>query len=270
MPLGLSLRALMSAGNIGPISDDFNRPNASTLGITSVGGVPWVPIIGTWGITSNRPTTSTAIADNPHAIVQANTPDVDTSIDVNSSGGGDALYFRVVDASNWLRLRYYGWQSSSTSCQTCYEYTYNRGCSHNLVGECGGVGGGPDCKDKSNCGSCPPLCPTTCCDATSCFKSTTTCDSYSCNCTTTYYDNYRTYFDKMVAGTVSTITYWNGSTSRFRAVTSANTVRVFTGTTDRGVFTVNDHVSATQHGFGRAASSYTGTALDNFDLRPVA
>lgn len=271
MPFGVSLRTLISAGNLGPIADDFNRPNSSTLGVTSVGGVPWVPIIGTWGITSNRPTTSTAIADNPHAIVQANTPDVDTAIDVNSSGGGDALYFRVVDASNWLRLRYYGWQSSSTTCQTCYKYTFTRECAHRSDGDCAGVGGGPSCgKTYSNCGSCPSPCPTVCCWDKNCIETTTVCESTSCNCTTTYYNNYRTYFDKMVAGTVTQITYWNGSTNRFRAITSSNTVRVFTGTTDRGVFTVNDHVAATQHGFGRASSSYTGTALDNFDLSPVA
>lgn len=175
MPFGSPLRTLMGGVNLRPIADTFDRPNASTLGTTSTGGAPWVPIIGTWGITSNRPTTSTAISSHPHAVVEADTPNVDLSITISSGGGGDALYFRVVDANNWLRLRYEGWQTSSTSCQTCYEYTYNRGCSHINTGDCAGVGGGPNCQDKSNCGSCPSLCPTVCCSAVSCRKSTTTC-----------------------------------------------------------------------------------------------
>lgn len=83
------------------IADNFNR-TGPTLGSTSTGNVPWVSIKGAWKTNGAKPTTSSAPNANPFSVVVTNTADADFSIDAN---GGDALYARVVDANNWVRLR---------------------------------------------------------------------------------------------------------------------------------------------------------------------
>lgn len=263
--MGFAPRKVLGGTLLKPISDDFNRANGA-LGSTSVGAEPWQIVSGTWSITSNMATSSTAASSRPIAVVEGRTANVDISINISSSGGGDALYFRVVDVNNWVRLRYYGWQTSSQSCSTCNTYYHEGSCSWigygANTGECNSLW----CSGCPNCGSCG----SDNCGCNNCSAWSNVCSTYSCNCVTNYYNNYRVYLDKFVAGSLTAITYWDTSASLIRAVASSNTVRVYTGTTDRGVFTVNEHTAATRHGMGRAESSYTGSALDNFSLTPLA
>lgn len=97
--------------------DTFSGSGA--LGTIEKGGVAWEAITGTWSRSNGYASTSTAASSNPIAVIDTGVGQIDTSINC-SSGGGDALYFRVVDASNWLRARVYSVTTSSTYYQTEY------------------------------------------------------------------------------------------------------------------------------------------------------
>lgn len=83
-------------------TDTFTRADSPTLGSIPGSPLTWEVVSGTWSISGNKPVTSTAPASNPIAVVDTGSPDTDVSVAAN---GGDALYVRVVDAANWLRLR---------------------------------------------------------------------------------------------------------------------------------------------------------------------
>lgn len=266
MPFGAHRSVLFGSG-IGALEvlDNFNRADGPLIGsTTSDGRAEWQLINGTgssWEVYNNQARYTGSASDNPIAVVDTRTPDIDITLDCG--WGTDAIYFRVVDANNWLRVQTYSW--SSTSCSTCYNYNYNRTCNFTGAGE-------PDCEEfqgfctsSSNCGSCPS-CSTTCCSTGSCTQGST-CGSYSCNCNTNYY--YRSEFDKMVGGTLTQIDNWSGQHTDLRVIADGNSVRVYTETVDRGIYTVNDHLDAELHGIGRASSSRTNTALDNFHATPI-
>jgi hypothetical protein len=103
-------------------TDDFNRADtADGAGLGTIpGGPAWAQTSGSWRILSNRASTSTARTSNPVATADFSSTEVDMSVGV-ASGGGDALYLRVVDASNWLRLRLRTW--SVTTSNTTQNYT---------------------------------------------------------------------------------------------------------------------------------------------------
>lgn len=84
------------------ITDDFNRTDASSLGTTSNGVTSWTATSGSWGITSNQATTSTAASSYPVATVTSalGVSDYELRIDV-PSGAGQGLAFWVTDADNW-------------------------------------------------------------------------------------------------------------------------------------------------------------------------
>jgi hypothetical protein len=277
MPIG-SVRAILLGGGRGGLEvfDNFDRANGELIGSnTSDGRAQWQYVRGTssqWDILSNRAHYAGADTDEPIAVVETRTSEIDVSLDVSSTGG-DAIYFRVVDANNWIRIQNYGYRTSSTSCGSCQNYFWSVSGTSHQRDNCAGVGGGPNCKTYTNCGSSSGSCPNpslgACCDSSGCYQNGG-CGSYSCNCNTSYFANYRAELEKSVGGTVSTLQTWAGSYTSLRAVASLNTVRVYTGATDRGNFTINDHVSATRHGVGRATTEYyDGSAIDNFHAIPV-
>lgn len=102
--------------------DTLNRPDSATLGSTEVGKFPWEVLSGTWSVSNKRLVTSTADSSNPLVAVSLNSPDVDATLKI-SSGGGDSLYFRIVDASNWLRARSRRYQVTTTTFRTEYEWS---------------------------------------------------------------------------------------------------------------------------------------------------
>jgi hypothetical protein len=109
-------------------TDTFNRAdtaNGGGLGAIPGGGQTWVAVAGSWRILSNRASTSTGRSSSPVVVADFGTADVDASVDI-SSGGGDALYTRVVDASNWFRLRLRTWVVSTTTQNTTTEYQWEQ------------------------------------------------------------------------------------------------------------------------------------------------
>ena len=88
------------------LSDQFTRPNTTAgAGLGSIPGGPAWQIFGSTvaRISSNRADLGTGAAGI--AVVDAGGGgkfDVTTQV---ASGGGDAVYARVTDASNWLRAR---------------------------------------------------------------------------------------------------------------------------------------------------------------------
>lgn len=250
------------------LSDDFNRTISGGLGSTSVGGYPWEILSGSWSDDGSRPTTSTSQSSNPLAVVNTGEFDVTASLTL---GAGDALYFRVQDASNWWRLAWEGWQSSS--CQTCCST-----CCSTCCQSCFGHGwdcvlGGCSSSCPSNC-NCPctrgtgNACTTTSscswnCNCSSC--NCTSCNCSSCNCT--YYNNYRLRIERMVSGSLSAVRYdstLSQSTVTAKVVLSGSSIQAYRDSYNFYSGTDSTLSTATRHGIGRANSSYNTSAIDNF------
>lgn len=98
--------------------DDFNRPDATTLGVADT-GQPWLRHRGSAQIKSGRAVPGGARPGDIHTVnVGVGGGDATVSMAFPNNGGGQALYFRVVDASNWWRL---------SRRQYTYPYTYQSG-----------------------------------------------------------------------------------------------------------------------------------------------
>lgn len=265
------------------IKDNFDRTLTGALGSTSQGEYPWSILTGTWNVSGTKPTTSTSQASNPLAVVQAGSPNVDAALDV---GAGDALYFRVQDASNWWRILWEGYQTQT--CQTCYQTCCNTCCStcNSIYYGCSNPGydGGNNYKGCGGCtGTCSSLnsqwvcnsrpgdtCSYSCnCSSCNCYS----CNPYNCNCVNS--DNYRARLQKMVAGTLTTVADGAaaaGSTARARVVTSGASVAAYF-TRSGGSSTLfysgdqPDLAIQTRHGIGRGASNYNQSAIDNLSIK---
>jgi hypothetical protein len=87
--------------------DTFVRADSSTtLGTTTVGGFTWQPLGGTvYGISSNQAYPVSGATDKP-VVVDVGSANIDASITIStfSASTEEALYFRVIDASNGWRL----------------------------------------------------------------------------------------------------------------------------------------------------------------------
>ena len=275
--LGTMLRMASKGGKI---TDNFNRTLSGSLGTVSSGGYNWSILTGTWDVNGSKPTTATSQSSNPVAVLSPNVSNVEVKLTV---GAGDAIYFRVKDSSNWWRLLWEGYQTSScqtccsTCCSTCYSTcsantqgcstntsSFNCGCSGcgNCTCSCN-IGAGCSCYLNSASTSCTYSCNPYSCNCTS-------CNCTSCNCT--YYDNYRLLTQKMVAGTLTTIhtsTTLQGSanaTKQVSVITQGSTITSYVAGSQVYTGTQTDHQLESKHGIGRGASSYNASALDDFEL----
>ena len=143
---GVSGRGLGLFGNtlaqLSTIFDNFNRANSSSLGFTSDGNAQWSVLSGSFSISSN---VVTSTGTSGVAVVDLGASNVTASLSL--SWGGDALYFRVVDANNWWRVGTYLDQVTTT---TPYNYTrWNWYSEYSPYSEAGGAYG------------CPPTTPHT-------------------------------------------------------------------------------------------------------------
>lgn len=94
--------------------DTFDRANGALGSIP--GGPAWEVLSGTFAIASNLATSSTAPGSNPIAVVpigKRSNGSCDMYVEaVAQHVYGNAVYARVVDASNWLRVRVQSYTSS--------------------------------------------------------------------------------------------------------------------------------------------------------------
>lgn len=108
--------------------DDFNRPDATTLGVADT-GQPWLRHRGSAQIKSGRAVPGGSRPGDIHTVnVGVGGGDATVSMAFPNNGGGQALYFRVVDASNWWRL---------SRRQYTYSYTYQSGTTPETYGYVG-------------------------------------------------------------------------------------------------------------------------------------
>lgn len=266
------LGTLLRRGGGGKWVDNFNRSLTGSLGSMS-GGPAWTILTGVWNVNGTRPTTASSQATNPLAVADPGASNVDAKLTL---GAGDALYFRVKDATNWWRVLYEGWQTSScqTCCSQCCSTCWNTcsgsayscrfgGCGTCNQGgcSCGCTSSGTDrCQFDGNCSySCNPYS----CNCTS-------CNCTSCNCT--YFDNYRLLTQKMISGTLTTIhtgTTFQGAanaTTQARVVTVGNLITTYRSGVQMYSGSQTDHATQKRHGIGRGASTYNTSALDDFEL----
>ena len=264
----------------GKWTDNFNRSVSSGLG-SIPNGPAWQIVTGAWSVNGSRPITATSQGSNPFAIVDPGVADKEVQLTV---GAGDALYFRTLNATNWWRLLWEGYQTSScqqccsSCCSTCCDT-----CRGNYAGCC--VNHSSDrCTCSTSCrtsGSgcaaygCPCSAPRSCyyqgtcnvscnCYSCNCYS----CNCYSCNCT--YYSNYRARLQRMSNGTLSNVATGSVVTTtapRVRVVLEGNKISTFIGTTSLYVGTDATHAQAKSCGIGRGASNYNTSAIDDFEVK---
>lgn len=107
------------------ISDNFNRINNTVLGTIPETDSVWENTRGTWGINTNKATTSTVASNYPMATIDFNTENIEVSAKLNENGetqanaqSGNGVSFWTVDNNNWWMAH-----SDTTRTQTGTTYT---------------------------------------------------------------------------------------------------------------------------------------------------
>lgn len=236
--------------------DTFSGTNGSPLGTIEIGGVAWQVLTGTWTRTNGLAATTTAASSNPLAVIDVGWGDIDQSINVAGAGGGDALYFRVVDASNWLRAR-------ANVVVSGYSYgPYVQSGPYALAP-------GDDAYMNPAYSNATVVVSDTEYEV---FNSgPTSYYVYTRSKTTSY--AYSVVVEKSVAGTVSTIgsVASAAQVTAIRMVATASTLTLYIdgASSSSGVFVDGTNATATKHGIGRGVSSVDASAIDNFSLQPL-
>lgn len=228
------------------ISANFTGADGA-LGSTDTGQT-WTVLRGTVTRKGNRGF-ATNTNPGPFAVADAslNGQDATISCTINGSGaGGQAIYFRVVDATNWWRL--------SHRVYTEYYYT-----------------GGYTCQNRLNTGEAGPYEPSSV-DSSGPYTDSNGNPGYrSCYANTSSYTAYQAKLEKCVAGTVTAVqtTNINAATS-LKVVTNENSISGFTSNSATALMTVSDstHNAATKHGFGYAETTQYGNSdgVDDFSV----
>jgi len=101
------LKALLS------VTETFNRANTGTLSSAGTTSAKWTSIRGSWGISSNKASSSTAASSYPVSTLTFSKEDVTISVDGITPGVGTAFW--VTDSGNWWGTYVDGEQQ----CGTC-------------------------------------------------------------------------------------------------------------------------------------------------------
>lgn len=97
------------------ITDTFDRANSGSLGVPSgnASGL-WVNQAGTWGISSNKATATSALGSQPVATLTFSKDSMTVGVDGVTPGYGTAFW--VTDANNWWGT----YVDVNQTCSTCY------------------------------------------------------------------------------------------------------------------------------------------------------
>ncbi|MGE5327843.1 MAG: type II secretion system protein [Thiobacillus sp.] len=271
------------------VSDNFNR-TAATLGTSTIGAKTWTALSGSWSTNGTRAVTSTADSSNPIAVIDAGYANVDTSVDVSSSGGGDSLIIRASDSNNYIKARYY--HTITTVAGYCtigawvYQgqvYTENWSPGSTIPGydKIGGnclpydewpnFNGNGAAQTKTVVTStkvtCDPPYVNVCYWGNSYWRSVVDTPASSTH-------HYFIYLDKVINGVVTNL-YNNEvgssiSNIRLRAVNSTIGLYINKSTTETTTITDSFNSTATKHGIGRSTGGDVGTSgLDNYSLNQI-
>lgn len=258
---------------------------SGVLGKLEQGGFMWNPDSGTWSRSGGFAATASAPSTNPIATVDAKNPNVSINLNpFNGYGGGDAIYFRVSDASNWwrLRIRYY---SSTVQTGTYNTGMYDIGAYVQVVNNQPTAGtqfegyaagayylayvpawpsGNQQDVDKISVNAAHYY---------SRWQAPYSAH-YEPSYTTYYY--YVFYLDKCVAGTVTNVkassSYSLFSAPKMRVDASGSLITCYwySNTTQQGTFNATDTFNqfATKHGVGKGGSDSSSyqSGIDNFTL----
>lgn len=265
-------------------SDTFTT--AGPIGVTEVGSAPWIAISGTWSRVGGLASCTEAANTNPFIVVELGSPNIDLQASTYAgNAGGDALYFRVSDASNWWRLR-----------RQFYYYTYYTYNTIWTIGPWGApfnqtffyppdpranLSGGLyyyDYVQSDNSGGTSPTTVWSCSYfdqySTSGTQQNRSITSSTETVTNTIYYQ-RVILEKCVAGVVSqvkTITASSYASPVLRVIADGSLIKSSIGTVSLPDATDSFNISATKHGIGKGGSdnTYVGSALDNFSLSSLA
>lgn len=282
------------------VSDDFNRADGP-LGVTPTNSLPWQTFSGTFVIASNKAASSPTNTTSGLAVVDNFASNVSLSLGV-SAGGGDALYFRVVDADNWWRThvnsvttqQYYStgytqyqWSNYvsgaeyypttaqySAGCQQTYHdhgeslvYTWSTSPSFNSS---------PVYTTYSHSHSLSLAgCGQTVTFSHSHYASgsyTGTSQFVSTGSGVVDVTTATVTLVKRVSGTNTDVgTYQDNSVTSIQVVANGSSIEVKTNNNATTRISANsaDHVTATKHGIGRGTTTNSGTSMDNFSAIPI-
>ena len=95
------------------ITEPFTRSDAASLGFAASSSSQWSDIRGSWAVSSNKASSSTAGSSYPLSTLIFTKEDVTLSVDEIGPGVGTAFW--VTDANNWWGT----YQDAVQTCQTC-------------------------------------------------------------------------------------------------------------------------------------------------------
>lgn len=102
------------------LADTFNRTDSASVIGNATDGSIWTILRGTWGISTNKASSSTAASSYPLATVDMPFTDIQTDIVSTAQGSAAALW--VTDANNWWAV---GMTQEPTNCNCTYFFTTN-------------------------------------------------------------------------------------------------------------------------------------------------
>lgn len=275
---------------VAAITDNFNR-TGSSLGATTGGNKTWSVLVGTWSTNGANATTSTAASSNPAAVVDSGYANINASIDISASGGGDSLVVRSTDGNNYIRARYYHTRVGTTTPASCtigtwqyvppqvYTENWTPGSvipSDKVGGDCipyddfPGINGSGVAQTKTVVTSthvtCNPPYVNVCYWGN--VYQRTVVDTPA---QTTYTDHYFVYLEKRVGGAFTTMYSTElaspVSNLRIKAIGSNVSLYINNSSTAKTMVTDSFNSSATKHGIGRGTTGdYVTSAIDNFTL----
>ena len=281
------LKALLS------IVENFNRSDISVLTTAGNTSAKWQSVRGSWGIVSNKASTSNAATDYPLSTLLFTKEDVTLSLDNIGPGAGTAFW--VTDSGNWWGAYIDGVQT----CQTCGGNFYagygctNPGSGGNTNPSSGGNTNSRVCNSTYGTicygysgpntnpvvpGNVNPVVPGNTNPYTpgspGCYYSGYNA-TYSCNCVT----NTSISIIKSIANVISSITNFafNSTIVGFKTILSGNnlTIKAYSSTgynsqigSDQST-TLSNYIKTKKHGIILAPTTYTPaqtSVIDQFEV----
>lgn len=273
---GLSDVAFLGNRIFMKLEDAFDRANQQGLGNIPVAERPWELVSGNWSISNNRAVA--ANTNDPIAVVNAYTPDVDISLNVSSTGY-DGIVFRYLDENNYLRLVNYYRRSSRATYTTLTAHRSDTYHSSPSTGDDWDFAFTPNPVIWAPAGSVQTGWTDWRSGDSSVFSGGSTTDFIKqTNQTKTVRSGTRTTItrrvrlEKIENGRRTLLRNQSvGTTSVLRVVADGDTIQMYTGGVLRYTTTEGFNSNATKHGITRGSSvgGSSGSALNNFSLTPT-